>query len=80
MENRATFRVKHHDHYSDAGKFSDPADWDVAYVGPNQIDEIEPLPEVQSDYRTAAKTHTCMATLKRSTSTCRTQRVRGWHG
>jgi len=60
--NPATFRVKHRDPYSDAAKFSDPADWDNDCVEPNQIHEIEPLPEVQSDYRIAALTH--MATLK----------------
>ena len=54
--------MKHRDPYSGAGKFSDPADWVAAYVEPSQIDEIEPLPDVQSDYRTAAQTY--MATLK----------------
>jgi hypothetical protein len=38
------------------------ADSDLASYTAHPIDTIEPLPEVQSDYRTAAKTH--MATLK----------------
>jgi hypothetical protein len=52
-------------HYSDLGfdpKFSDIADSDLASYTAHPIDTIEPLPEVQSDYRTAAKTH--MATLE----------------
>ena len=52
-------------HYSDLGfdpKFSDIADSDLASYTAHPIDTIEPLPEVQSDYRTAAKTY--MATLK----------------
>jgi hypothetical protein len=49
--------VKHHDHYSDACKFSDPADWDAAYVGPSQIDEIEPREDTISPYREAALDH-----------------------
>jgi hypothetical protein len=60
VNEKTTFRVKHRDPYSGAGKFSDPADWDAAYVEPSQIDEIEPLPDVQNDYRTAAQTYLCL--------------------
>jgi hypothetical protein len=62
MENRRPSLVKH---YFDPGfdpKFSDIADSDLASYTAHPIDEIEPLPEVQSDYRIAAQTH--MATLK----------------
>ena len=49
--------MKHRDPYSGAGKFSDPADWGAAYVGPSQIDEIEPREDTISPYREAALSH-----------------------
>jgi hypothetical protein len=62
MENHFQ-EVKHHELYSDAAKFSDPSAWDCASYTPDMCAEMgEPLPDVQSDYRTAAQTH--IATLK----------------